>query len=414
MSKPHIVIVGGGFGGVYTARFLRPLLEDGSIRVTLINRENYFLFTPLLHEVASGGLTPRSVIEPMREIFKNSGVRFIEADVSSIDTSAQTLKADTETISYDYLVLSAGATTNFYGVRGAEQYSHTLKNLQDALHIRSALIIACEKASRIENTTERKALLSCVVIGGGPAGVELASELVDFMKTTLSAYFNKTEIRPDDMSVTVLSSSPELLPQFPKSIGVIAHKALVKSGVKIQNNTTVAEIRKKEIILSDGRTMVAEHIIWVAGVKPQPLKLAANTLDKGGRVITDQYLRVVHFENIFALGDIACCMPKSQQTPLPMLAQVAAQQAKIAAFNLRNIIFKKKLKTFVYREKGLLVSLGQWNAAGIIFGITMSGPFMWWIWRTVYLFNFHSWRKRIKIVVEWTVGIFYPRDISVF
>jgi len=414
MSKPHIVIIGAGFGGVYTARFLKPLLQKAKVRVTLISRENYFLFTPLLHEVAGGGLSPRSVTEPIREIFDGTGVRFIEANVSSINPADKTLKVDSETISYDYLVLSAGATTNFYGVRGAEQYSYTLKNVADALHIRRAIITACERASRIEDPAMRKQLLSCVVIGGGPSGVELAAELMEFMRGTLAQYFRKTEIRKEDMSVTILASSSKLLPQFPKSISNIARKKMIKLGIRVHTNTKVTEIDKKNITLENGKVVSSEHIIWVAGVTPLNIKLAGGELDVGKRFVVDPYLRLTTHKDIFALGDIACSISQKAECRLPMLAQVAAQQARTVAINLRKSIENRKLQKFVYREKGILISLGQWSAAGEIFGITMSGPLMWLLWRTVYLFNFHSWRKRLKIVVEWTVGIFQPRDISIF
>ncbi len=413
MSTPHVVIVGGGFGGVYTARFLAPFVKTGSLKVTLINRDNFFLFTPLLHEVAAGGLSATSVVEPIREIFRDACVQFIQTEVSTVHTKDKTVVTKNGTIPYDYLVLSSGADTNFYGVSGAKEHSLTLKSLADAMDIRSRILSSLEEASRTEDVETRKRLLSLIVVGGGPSSVELIAELSEFMRDTLRIYFKHTTIKPREMSITLVSSSSEILGQFPGSIGKIAHRTLAKKGIRIITGATVTAVSDKTVALADGTNLKAEHIIWAAGVTPNTIGKENFKLDKGNRIVTNSYLQAEGHSDVFCLGDVACFMMHPTDThPLAMLAQVAAQQANIVAKNIPRLIRNKPLTPFIYKEKGLLVSLGKWNAAGVIFGVTFHGKLMWWVWRTVYLFNFHSWSKRSKIAVEWSVNLFRNRDIS--
>jgi NADH dehydrogenase len=405
MKKAHVVIVGGGFGGIYTARHLGPLIREGKVDVTLINKSNYFLFTPLLHEVATGGLSPTSVVEPIREIFRGESVHFLQDEVKTIDQANKRVITVNRTIGYDYLVVSSGAETNYYGTLGAEMNTITLKSLDDALTIRRTIIDACEKAAHIHDDEERKRLLSMVIVGGGATGVELATEIIEFLEETLCSYYGTTcHLKKSDMNVTVVAASPDLLPPFPPALREIAKKELIRKGIKVLLNETVTEVKQNRIIFKDGSFIDAGTIIWVAGVKPKSPDIAGIEKEKNGRIKIDENLRVVGHPEIFALGDTG--------GSAPMLAQVAVQQGKIVAANIAATINNTPLSAFTFVEKGLLVSLGQWYAAGRLFGVTMKGPLMWWIWRTVYLFNFHSWRKRFKIGVEWTVNLFYPRDIT--
>src|SRR3989344_5939326 len=190
MQKKHIVIVGGGFGGIYTARYLKPLVKKGLIDVTIINRKNYFLFTPLLHEVATGGLSPISVVEPIREIFRHDNIRIVVDEVKHIDTQSRQVETLSATFSYDYLVISSGAETNYYVVQGARENTLNLKDLRDAQILRKKLIDACEKGSLSEDEKEKEKILSTVIVGAGPTGVELAAEIMEFMHETLCAYYH--------------------------------------------------------------------------------------------------------------------------------------------------------------------------------------------------------------------------------
>jgi NADH dehydrogenase len=404
MKKAHVVIIGGGFGGIYTGRHLQSLINEGKVDVTLINKSNYFQFTPLLHEVATGGLSPMSVVEPIREIFRHENLHFIQDEVQSINVEDKKISTVNRVIGYDFLVITSGAETNYYGTVGAMDNTITLKNLNDALVIRKRIIDTCEKAAHIADDEERKRLLSVVVVGGGATGVELSSEIIEFMQETLCSYYKNTcHLKKEDIQVTVVAASPDLLPPFPPELRAIAKNELIRKGIKVMTGETVTEVKQNRIIFKDKSFIDAGTIIWVAGVKPVSPDINVEK-EKNGRIKIDEFLRVAGKTDIFSLGDVG--------GTAPMLAQVAAQQGRTVAENIRATIDNTPLVAFKFHEKGLLVSLGQWYAAGKIFGVVLKGPIMWWIWRTVYLFNFHSWRKRFKIGVEWTVNLFYPRDIT--
>jgi len=406
--KKHIVIIGGGFGGTYTAKGLKSLIENDSVEVTLINRENYFLFTPLLHEVATGGLNSTNVVEPIQEIFRHSNVHFVQDEVRSIDPLSQQVTTSMSTFPYDYLVVSSGAETNYYGIPGAEKNTFVLKNLDDAIAIRRHLLSACEKASLINDDEQRTLLLSSVIVGAGATGVELAAELIEFMHETLCSYYKMCEFQKEHMKVTLVAASPDVLPQFPEKLRKIAYLELVRKGVSVMTNIKVTGVEPEKILFGENSSIQAHTIIWVAGVKPITMEILGSEKEKNGRMKVDQFLRVAKeggvFENIFALGDVSGICPQ--------LAQVAVQQGRTVAFNIGASIDKVDLSAFIYKGKGLLVSLGQWYAAGKIYGVVMKGPFMWWLWRTIYLFNFHSWKKRVRIALDWTINIFSPRDIT--
>ena len=414
-----VVIIGGGFGGAYTARYLEPLARSGEVEVTLVNRTNYFLFTPLLHEVATGALTPMSVTEPIREVLRGSPIRFIEAEVKKIDSAkreiflqeiknSQSSTLAEVTLPYDYLVVSSGADTNFYNVKGAKEHSLTLKGLTSALDIRSRIVQTCEQALQATDKQTREILLSFVIVGGGPTGVELAAEMVEFLHDTLCIYYRKAGLKKEEVKVTLVATSPDLVPMFPPAMRQIALNHLVKKRVTVKTATTVVEVTANSVLLQDGSKICSGTTIWVAGVAPSMLEIPGAERLPNGRVKIDECLRVVGQQGaIFALGDVSAA-----EKPLPMLAQVAVQQAKALAANITSAVRGKELTPFIYHEKGLLMSLGQWYATGHFFGLTFKGGLMWWLWRTIYLFNFHSWRKRFKIAAEWTVNLFYPRDIT--
>ena len=279
-----------------------------------------------------------------------------------------------------------------------------LKNLGDALKIRNKIINAFELASFSQDESERRRLLSAVVIGGGPTGVELAGELAGFMGVTLYDYYRCPGIKKEEIRVTLICTSADVLPQFPVPMRSVALEVLRSRGVDVRLATKATELSAGQVKLDNGEVLDAETILWVAGVSPKPWEIAGTEREPSGRLKVDSNLRLVGANNIFSLGDVSGTSP--------MLAQVAVQQAKTVAHNIEALINSQELKAFHYFQRGLLVSLGQWSAVGHFFGATFSGRLMWWIWRTVYLFNFLSWRKRFKIAAEWTVNLFYPRDIS--
>lgn len=441
MLRPHIVILGAGFGGMYVSKKLIRQVKKGKIDVTIVNRTNYFLFTPLLHEVATGGLSPRSVAEPLREVFAKTGVRVVQGTVEKIDTTTRTvfLKGNLGTCSlrYDQLVIATGAESNYYGIPGADRYTMSLKNLSDAYLIRNKVIDLFEQAILENDTVRRRELLSFVVVGGGATGVEVAAEMAEFINGMVHRYYYDTEgidedgsrpdekrrCHPEEPSVTLIHTGKELLEQFSPRLRVAAQKRLMHNGVHLKLECTVTTVTKDGLTLSDGSTVRSSTIIWAAGVKPIiPYFEGIPPTLTGGRLAVDEYFRLLKHHNIFALGDVAAYFdqdsaalpgtPDKPTRPLPMLAQVAVSESRIVARNVLASVYEKPLKRFHYKSKGSLVSVGQWFAIGEIFSLGIAGRLTWWLWRTVYFFKFASWPKRIQIAFEWVLAVFYPRDIT--
>ena len=398
-EKKKIVIVGGGFGGIYTAQSLEKILGE-RVDITLINKSNYFLFTPLLHEVATGGLTPKSVTEPIREIFRGDSVHFMEDVVIEIDKAKKEVKTSSQSLPYDYLVIGSGAETNYFGVSGAVENTFTLKNLTDAIAIRNHILQTFEQAM----TSKNKDLLTFSVIGGGATGVELSSELIEYVRHTLCTYYRNSGFKKEDVKVNLISNMPDLISQFPEKMKGIALSVLQSKGVNVILNTTVSKIEPHKIVTADNKEISSHTIIWVAGVKPSLSQIKGIEVGPKGRMAVNEFLQSTQDPAIFGLGDSA--------GSLPMLAQIAVQQAETVANNIISSINDTEMVQFTTNIKGLLISLGQWSAIGQFGKVTLRGPIMWFIWRTIYLFNFHSWKKRSEIALEWTSNLFYPRDIT--
>ncbi len=413
MSRPHIVIVGAGFGGVYTARTLVPYVKKGLIHVTIVNKTNYFLFTPLLHEVATGGLSARSVTESVRHIFEGTGVVFHQGLVEAIDPKQGTLTVDRKEINYDYVVVGTGAVTNFYGIPGAAEHSLVLKNLIDAIEMRERIIDAFEDASCVESAEQRKRDLTFVVVGGGATGVEVVAEIAEFIDTLLLRYFKGVScIQKSEVSLHLVNTAPEILAMLHPRLRKKAFRRLERLGVLLHMNMSVTEVTGESVKFADGTSINTHFVFWAGGITPSIPKF--NSFEPtlaGGKLVTDIFLRMKGSDRVFVLGDTAC-VETVDGKGYPALAQIAAEQGEVVAKNIILSIAHKPLTVFSYKIKGTLVSLGQWYAVGEIFGLKLSGRLMWYVWRTVYLFNFHSWTKRFKIAFEWTEALFSPRDIT--
>ncbi len=411
MQKQKIVIVGAGFAGINAYLSLIKHLKPSEAHITLINKTNYFLFTPMLHEVATGSLGEDVIVESVRNIIYKTNTSFLVAEVQKIDLEKKIVYTTNGEENYDYLILAHGATTNFYNIAGAEEHSLVLKDLAEAVAMRNHFVSIFEQASAIESKEARKKMLSFAVVGGGPTGVELVAEMADLFFETFRKYY-KGDICKDDVTLYLINKGVDLLPIFDKSLRKKSLQVLQKKGVKVFLNKNVKEITTDKIIFSDEDFINVSHIIWTAGVKPNEMFFEQQVeKDKNGRIIVDQYGRMKNRSDIFVLGDSASFVGVDQK-PLAMLAQVAVQQGIKAGINISLSIHKKTLSPFIYRSKGTMVSLGQWQAVGEIFGILLKGPLAWWVWRTVYLFNFSSWPKRIKIATDWTINLFSPRDIT--
>lgn len=413
-AKKKVVILGCGFGGMYAAKELLGAVKRGEIELAIINKTNYFLFTPLLHEVATGGLSASSVSESIRNIFAGHDVQIYEGDAEVIDPVSKSVSIAGRTIPYDYLVVTTGAVTNYYNTPGAAEYALELKDLDDALRVKSRIIERFEQATLTTNPTEKRALLSFIIVGGGATGVELAGELIQFCSLLAKRFFNHSDIKKSDIMVTLLTASPEILTQFEPKLRTIAAAQLERTGVAIHYNMQVTEVTSEGIRTKDGTSFIAKTVFWVAGVKPNlPLfkDSTAMPISPSGRIQTNEYMQIASYDGVFAFGD-AASRKDANGKEVPMLAQVASRQAPVVAHNILASIKGKPLAAYAFKSKGSLISLGQWFAVGEIYSMGIAGTFAWWMWRTVYLFKFPTWRKRLSIAAEWTANIFFARDIT--
>lgn len=411
-DKIKILIIGNGFGGTYTLKNLTKYFHKSkNVELALIGEKNYFLFTPLLHEVATGSINPENIIEPIRKVFDTSLANFYLGKVQEVDLHNNIVRACNTSIHYDYLVMASGSETNFYNIKGAQDYTLTLKSLEDAIKIKNHIINRIEEASHVEDKIERKKILTFVIVGGGPTGVELAAELQELIKKSFVKYYKKEII--DETSVILIQKNGELLSQFGLKIRKKALEFLQNKGIKILLNTEVKEVEIASVITNNEK-IDSKTIIWVGGIKAKQIKVI-NEVEKtkDGRIVVNQNLQIEKYKNVFALGD-AAAFTNNSGVFLPALAQVAEKQAKIVAENIYLSIQNKKLKSFKYKHNGSLVSLGQWMALGEISNFTFWGHITWWLWRTIYLSKLISFRKKVKVALDWTVNIFSPRDISEF
>lgn len=399
-NKTKIVIIGGGFGGIYTAKNLEKLTEDCELEVALINRSNYFLFTPLLHEVATGGLSSKTIVEPIREVFRGSCVKFVEDTVTEVDKVNKNIKTSLGNYTYDYLVVACGADTNYFNTPGSREHTFSLKNLQDAIALRNHIIDTCEKAVVNKN----KELLSFAVVGAGPTGIELAAEIAEYAEHTLCNYYKNSGFKKEDIKINVITATPDIISMFPEKMRVIGQNRLDEKGIKVLANHIVTNVEPNTLVFKDGTSLKAHTLIWVAGVTPSIPEIKGLEAGQKGRMDVNEFLQTTSNPEIFAIGDAG--------GSFPMLAQVAVKQGKNVAQNIVNLIKNEPLEKFDFKQNILLISIGQWYAIGHFWNLTLRGPLMWLLWRAVYLFNFISLRKKCEILIHWTINLFYPRDIT--
>lgn len=308
------------------------------------------------------------------------------------------------------MISGLGAKTHFFGTPGAEEYAYILKTLKDATVIRNRIIDLFERASATESEIEKKKLLTFMVIGAGPTGVELVTEVADLIYGTLIKQHNNISI--DDVSITVVNGGDQILGMFHEKMRQYAESVLVRNHIQVKNGVRVEEIKKGSAITADGQELYANTIIWTAGVTANSLPCECGAFDvERGRIKVNEYLQALGTENVFVLGDMAL-YPTDDGRGLPMTAQIAKQQGELTGKNIARLIKKQELKKFVYREKGLLTSLGSGNAIAQVGPVRLHGVVAWLFWRFVYLYTFKSGKKRFKIMMDWFVGLFARKDTS--
>ncbi|MBT4153737.1 MAG: NAD(P)/FAD-dependent oxidoreductase [Candidatus Magasanikbacteria bacterium] len=416
MKKTRIVIVGGGFGGINTLKELHKTYHgDTNVEISLVNNTNYFLFTPLLHEVATGGINPGNIVEPIRKVLGCCLKQFVVGEVTRIDTEKQEVHTTHRSLPYDILVLALGSKTVFYGCPGAEEHCYTLKSLDDALALKRRFISQVECAIHEKDEAKRKAMLHFCIIGGGPTGVELAAEAQELFFKTLTSYYPYHKDIISEIRISLIQKGSALLPVLSEKIQQKAFSVLTKKGIDVKLSTGVVGVTKDSVELDSGEKLLTQTPIWVAGVGPQTVAWDKEPeLSTRGKILVHPTLQTKSHKNIFVIGDMAHCSITQDGTPLPALAQVAHKEGIAAAKNIHRILSGKKTEPIRYVHSGNLVSLGSWMAAGEIKGRSFSGHLTWWFWRTVYLTKLISWQKKVKVAIDWTVNLLSPRDISHF
>lgn len=387
-NQPSTTIVGGGFGGVYTAKYLLRKHHN----VTLISERNYFTFSPLLHEVATGNLVVHDIVFEYESFFKNKRFEFVNGRVKAIDLHKRLVRVGADAVVYDTLVLAIGATTAQYGIVGVE-HAFELKSIADAVALKKKVI---GQAQSLQHS------VSIIVIGAGPTGIELILEL-DQLLRQLQRYDKKITY-----SLRVLNATETLLRPFGEAVQKYANQILQQCGIAIQNNTQVTKITEHSVETSSGEIFEADIIVMAAGVTPNTSCVPPELLDKQKHVAVNSYLQTVQNDTIFALGDIISLHGE----PAPKLAQTAVDQAKIVAHNILAQQNGKALRPYTIQLQGLLVSLGKGRAAGLINKTVITGPFAWFVWRTVYLFKTPGIVNKLRVAFSWTLNLFTKRNIA--
>jgi len=472
-SKPihpkKILIVGGGFAGVEVLKRLQDRFQnDVSIDITTVSKDNFFLFTPMLHEVASGMIETRHIVTPIRAFCNRA--KFYSARVELIDlknkqivigssspsssipvaaNSGATIinkkeqeplalvdpdeEGQKDKLSYDYLVIALGSETKFFGMTDIEKHAFTIKSWNDAIIIRNHVLHKLEQAELLlrrrgqqpydyddnnlkshNKTKEKASLLTFVIVGGGFAGVETAGELNDFLRDSVKDYYHNIE--PKDMRVIIIQSGNRLLPEMSERLAEFAMQKLIQSGVEVILNARVVGATANSVKLKDGRIIPTSTIIWSGGVAPNPIteELSCEHEKKSGRIIVDKFLEIEGYPGVFAIGDCAFIIDPNTGNPYPPTAQHAIREGTVAANNIISMIEGKtrNKKIFDYKTKGMMATVGKRNGIGILLGFEIQGFIAWWVWRMYYLANLPTLQKKLRVMADWTLDVFFKRDVT--
>ncbi len=397
-SVPHVVIVGGGFAGLWAAR----ALARDPVRITLIDRGNHHLFQPLLYQVATAGLSAPDIAAPLRHILrKQDNVEVRLAEVEGIDADAHTLRLDGgQTLGFDRLLLASGATHAYFGNDHWAAHAPGLKTLDDALLLRRRLLLAFERAEAESDPEQRAAWLSFAVVGGGPTGVELAGTLAEIARHTLRSEFR--HIDPASATVRLVEAGPRVLASFPEDLSQRAQRQLEKLGVDVLTGTAVEDIDAEGFCLG-GRRVAARTVIWAAGVAASPLgALLDAPRDGAGRVRVAQDLSVPGHPDIFVAGDLAAV--ESDGRPVPGVAPAAKQMGRHVAANIRAGLRGQPRAPFVYRDFGNLATIGRMAAVVHVGKLKLSGAVAWWFWLIAHVFFLIGFRNRVVVLLNWTMA----------
>ena len=403
---PRVVIVGGGFGGLYAARALR----REPVQVTLVDRRNHHVFQPLLYQVAMAALSPGDIASPIRWILRRqSNVEVLLAEATGVDLDGKQLRLADGVLDYDFLIIATGATHAYFGHDEWRRVAPGLKTLEDALEIRRRVLIAFERAERESDPAKRAALLTFVVIGGGPTGVEMAGALAEISRQSLARDFRHFD--PGSAKILLLEGGPTVLSAFPEDLRLAALRDLQRLGVEVRTNSVVTGVAPGAV--SVGSTVVqSETVLWAAGVAASPLGATLGVpLDRAGRVLIQPDLTIPGHPDVFVIGDLASLAGENGR-PLPGVAQVAIQMGKHAVANIRRAIEHQPLRPFKYQDLGNMATIGRASAVADFGWLHLKGLFAWLAWLFVHILNLIGFRNRLVVMVQWAWAYFsYQRAI---
>lgn len=412
-SRPlRIVILGGGFAGATCARELEPAARRGDVEVTLINWGNFFVFTPLLVEAGTGALEPRHAVVPLRDFLSETTLR--SAEVLAVDRERRIVRYRVvgndaaDEIGYDHLVVALGSVTRLPDVPGLARFGFAMKSLPDAVALRDRAIQLLERAEATDDPERRRALLHFVVVGANFSGVEVAGEFSEFLREAAGAYRN---VSKDDCRVSLIEAAPRILSALDQDLADYALARLRARGMNVLLSTTVTAIAGDHALLADGSRLDTHTVIWCAGIAPSPLvaRLGLPT-DAQGWLLCDADLRVRGCADVWGVGDCAV-NPDPSGRAYPATAQHAVREAGALASNLRRVLRGEPTRPCEIRSPGALAALGCRTAVAKVYGVKLSGFPAWFLWRTVYLFKMPGLARRVRVALDWTLGLLFRRQI---
>jgi len=401
-GKPRVVIIGGGFGGIQVAKSLK----NAPVEVMMLDKHNYHTFQPLLYQVAMGALEGDSIAFPIRRIFgRQKNFTFHWAEVQRINPDSNTVTANIGEIKFDYLVIATGANTNYFGSKDIEYHTMPMKNLPEALNLRSLIMQNLEKAMVTADAQERQALLTFVVVGGGPTGVELSGALAEMRMHILCKDYPGLCL--DDMKVYLAEGKPELLAAMSEGASKKAKTFLSDLGVIIYNDVHVTSYNGDMLTIDNGTNIKTRNVFWAAGVRGEvPQGVEAAPLMRGNRIKTDDISRVEGYQNIFAIGDVAAMISTATPEGLPGVAPVAIQQGKHVAKNIARMVAGKPTVPFKYFDKGTMATVGRNKAVADLGKLHFQGFFAWLVWMFVHLLSLAGFSNKLIVFFSWAINYF--------
>jgi len=415
-SKKKILILGGGFGGMHVLKELQKKIDIKNASITIVSEDNYFVFTPMLPEVASGMLNPRDITVAIRYFCTNA--KFYQSTVFSVDleqklvTITRKFDGKDHALEYDYLVLAVGSINNFFGNKSIEENSFTIKTVEDAIELRNQVLLMMEIAAQTRSMGLQQKFLTFTVVGAGFAGVEVIGEINHFVRSAVKQAY--PTIVDSNINMILISSRNEILPELNKKLGESARSYLEKVGVRIITNVKAIGAGESHVELSDGEIIPCTTLIWTGGVTTNSMiEALVCEHGEGGKVLVDKHLRLKDHPEVFALGDCAAIPDVDTGKFYPPTAQHALRESKIVAQNIISTLEgNSDLKVFSYHSKGMMATIGNRAGVASLMGHSITGVLAWIIWRTYYLLHLPNFETKIRIGTSWAINLFFGTDLT--